>query len=182
MVVGRSAATIAEVCFAVQVALMLHELGATVGLSWLQTLSVPVVILLTTAQVFCWFGVLTRNHLGHAIEESLWAFTFAMVGVALVLSASSATGHWVWVTRSGGVLCALYVSFMVTVDVPMYVRRWRSGDFDDQRLSLADGWSDALHRRVVTRDWQIWKPEVAWLSGYFSGAVWISLGMVLLAG
>jgi hypothetical protein len=39
---------------------------------------------------------------------------------------------------------------------------------------------DALYRREVTRDWKIWKPEVAWLTGYFTLAVWLSLGMVHL--
>ena len=181
MVVGRSAATVAEISFACQVAMTLHELGATTTeLAWLQMLAVPVVLLLTTAQGFCWLGMLTKNHLGHAIEESLWALTFAMVGVAMLWSAPLATDHWVWITRIGAAFCAMYVLFMVTVDVPMYVRRWRSGEHADERLSLKAGWSDALHRRVVTRDWRIWKPEVAWLTGYFSLAVWIAMGMVAL--
>lgn len=179
IVAGRSAATVAEISFACQVAMMLHELGASdTQLAWLQTLAVPVVVLLTIAQGFCWFSVLTKNHLGHAIEESLWAFAFAMVGLAMLWSAPLSTDHWVWITRSGVVLSAMYVLFMVTVDVPMYLRRWRSGEHTDERLSLAVGWSDALHRRVVTLDWKIWKPEVAWLTGYFSLAVWISMGMV----
>ena len=37
-----------------------------------------------------------------------------------------------------------------------------------------------LHRRVVTQDWAIWKPEVAWLTGYFSVAVWVSMGLMVL--
>jgi len=177
MAVGRSAATVAEVSFAIQVALMLHEFGGVSQVPWLQTLSIPVVVLLSVAQVFCWGGVLTRNHLWHAIEESLWAVTFAVVGVALLLTTSHATDQWIWITRSGVVFCFFYVLFMVVVDVPMYFKRWRSGEYDDQRLSLSAGWSDALHRRVCTRDWKIWKPEVAWLTGYFSIAVWISLAM-----
>lgn len=180
MVLGRAAATVAEVSFATQIALLMHEMGAALSMPWLQLTPAPIVVLLSIAQVFCWWSVLTRTHIWHAVEESLWAFTFAMVGVCLALAAGQATGHWVWLTRVGLVCTALYVLFMVTVDVPMYIRRWRSGEFADQKLSLSDGWRDALHRREPTRDWATWQPEVAWLTGYFSVAVWISMLLVVL--
>ena len=182
MVLGRSAATVAEVSFAVQVALVMHELGGVLALHWLQLTAVPIVVLLTTAQVFCWASVLTRSHIWHAIEESLWAFTFAMVVVCFAIVTMETTGHWLWVTRAGIVLGGFYVLFMVTVDVPMYVRRWRwrSSEFGAETLSLSEGWKDALHHRVPTRSWKIWKPEVAWLTGYFSVAVWISMTLVWL--
>ena len=34
---------------------------------------------------------------------------------------------------------------------------------------------DAWSRRVVTKEWKHWEPEVAWLTGYFSTAVWTSI-------
>src|SRR5262245_16700541 len=43
MFLGRSAATIAEVCFAVQVALVLHQLGAAGRVSWIVVVSYTVV-------------------------------------------------------------------------------------------------------------------------------------------
>jgi hypothetical protein len=77
---------------------------------------------------------------------------------------------------------------MVTVDVPMYLERWRSkhsaiiikNDDDDKHgkeQSLRQGFWDAWRRRHVTRDWNVWKHEVAWLTGYFSFAVWASIAM-----
>jgi len=72
-----------------------------------------------------------------------------------------------------------FVTFMISVDVPMYVGRWRRSRRDrTSNLSLREGLQDALHRRVITRDWSHWRPEVAWLSGYFSVAVWLSLSLV----
>ena len=181
MVAGRSAATIAEVCFACQNALVLHEIGGLASLPWVQSLAAPMVLILTIAQIFCWSSVLTLNHLGHAIEESLWAATFAVMGVCLALCAPELDGTWRAIGIAGAVSCAGYVTFMVTVDVPMYVRRWQRGTAaGERRLGLREGWSDALHRRVVTRDWATWKPEVAWLTGYFTLAVWVSLAMVCL--
>jgi len=58
-------------------------------------------------------------------------------------------------------------------------RRWRKGRAAGEvHLSLREGLTDVLRRRVVTREWAIWRPEVAWLTGYFSFAVWVSLALV----
>ena len=63
----------------------------------------------------------------------------------------------------------------------MYVKRLKKGKLKgDHSMDLWNGLKDALTRRVVTRDWKIWKPEVAWLSGYFTFGVWVSLLMVYL--
>lgn len=99
MVIGRAAATIAEVSFATQVALLIDEFGASLGVG-MHLLSVATVALFATAQIFCWFGMITRNHLWHAIEESLWALTFTVIGMALVWNAPSAPGTGSWCPRS----------------------------------------------------------------------------------
>lgn len=93
----------------------------------------------------------------------------------------SGTARWFVVT--GVVATAGYVLFMVVVDVPMYVRRWRQGRAAKEiHLSIRAGLADAMTRRVVTRAWAIWKPEIAWLTGYFSFAVWASLALVHFPG
>ncbi|MDC0254438.1 hypothetical protein OAK75_06025 [Bacteriovoracales bacterium] len=181
IILGRSAATIAEVSFAFQVGLMIHEMGTTTGISWLQNLLIPIVFLLTVAQFFCWLSVLSLNHLGHAIEESLWAFTFLIVGVSLFFSLAHLDGNWFAMALGGSMACALYVLFMLLVDIPMYISRWKEGlGSKNQKMGLKEGWNDALRRRVPTRDWKIWKPEAAWLTGYFTIAVWISLAITFL--
>jgi hypothetical protein len=180
---GRSAATLAEVGFAAQMALWLQRVGQLAGLPLVCHFSYAVVPLLALAQVFCWASVITLNHLGHAIEESIWAGTMAGVVICLATAYPSVTG----VPRlfvAAGVLCtAGYVLFMVVIDVPMYVRRWRRGRARGEAyLSFRAGLADALMRRVVTQAWAIWRPEVAWLTGYFSFAVWVSLAFVHLPG
>jgi hypothetical protein len=73
----------------------------------------------------------------------------------------------------------VYVAYMVMVDVPMYLERWRSNQQSGKfkPMSLHVGWWDAWGRRVVTQEWKVWKHEVAWLTGYFSVAVWTSIAM-----
>lgn len=175
---GRAAATVAEVCFAAQVALALHELGGVAGLSWVQGASPVVVVALASAQGFCWASVVTLDHGGHAIEESIWAATFAWVAVCLAAVASQVDGALRWSAVVGGLGCVGYVLFMLRVDVPMYVQRWREGRAAGvQRLGVREGFVDAWTRRVQDRSWRSWRPEVAWLTGYFSLAVWTSLAM-----
>ena len=49
IVLGRALATIAEVSFAFQVALLVHEMGAATGILWVQNLFFPIILLLTIA-------------------------------------------------------------------------------------------------------------------------------------
>lgn len=179
MFLGRCAATVAEVCFATQVALCLHQVGVVAQLPWIMTASYFVVPPLALAQCFCWYSVLTLNHLGHAIEESLWTATMALVGVCLFAAAGQLEGSMFWLTSGGAVVALGFVAFMTLVDVPMYVSRWRRARVERRRfLGLREGLQDARSRRIATRDWAVWRPEIAWLTGYFSFAVWLSVSFV----
>jgi len=181
--VGRSLATLAEVCFAVQVALCLHQLGVLARIPWIATAALFVVPPLALAQVFCWHSVLTLNHLGHAIENSLWTLTMAGVGVCLVAATGNLHGGPLLFVSTTAALALGFVIFMALNDVPMYVRRWRESRRERRRyLSLREGLRDARHRLVITRDWADWRSEVAWLTGYFSIAVWLSLSLVYFSG
>src|SRR6201747_1757589 len=79
--VGRSVATVAETCFAVQWAITLHQLGTMTGSDTSLNAAWAIVPLILVAQCFSWYAVLTTNYLGHAVENSIWAATFVVVGV-----------------------------------------------------------------------------------------------------
>ncbi len=182
MFVGRSAATVAEICFAAQVALCVRHLGMVAHVPSIVTASYFVVPPLVLAQCFCWYSVITLSHLGHAIEESLWTITMALVGVCSAVAAGHLEGNMFWCASGGAVFTLGFVVFMTLVDVPMYVRRWRQAR-NEQRafLGMRAGVQDALNRRIATREWAVWRPEVAWLTGYFSIAVWVSVSLVHLS-
>lgn len=183
MFVGRTAATVAEISFAIQVALCLHHIGEVAQMPWIMQASYFVVPPLVIAQGFCWYSVATLNHLGHAIEQSLWTATMAGVGVCLVAATGNLSGSMLLFVSAGAVLSFGFVIFMTVVDVPMYVRRWREARAANQPyLTIGDGLRDALYRRIATQEWSKWKPEVAWLTGYFSIAVWLSVSLVHFTG
>ena len=71
-----------------------------------------------------------------------------------------------------------YLAFLMTIDVPMYLSRWRAGVADgSKRLRHIEGLRDVSTRWVVTHDLAEWKDEIAWMSLYFSAAVWASLAL-----
>jgi len=181
VVVGRSVATVAELCFAAQWAVILNQLGAMTNTDI--TLSIALVIfpLLLIAECFSWYAVLTTNYLGNAIENSIWAVAFFLVGVALCRLLPEYHGVVRAVLIAAIVCTVLYLAFLVTVDVPMYFNRWRAGRARGKlHLPLFEGLRDVSTRWVVTHDLAEWKEEIAWMSLYFSGAVWASLALVVL--
>jgi hypothetical protein len=74
-----------------------------------------------------------------------------------------------------------YLAFLMIIDVPMYLSRWRSKLADGSRLLRPlEGLRDVSTRWVVTHDLAEWKDEIAWMSLYFSAAVWASLALCVL--
>jgi len=56
----------------------------------------------------------------------------------------------------------------------MYLERWQPGA---AYLSLGEGVDQTLARCIVERDWAKWWQDAAWLSAYFTLAVWISIAL-----
>jgi hypothetical protein len=66
----------------------------------------------------------------------------------------------------------------MTIDVPMYLSRWRTEVGDGSALlKPLEGLRDVSTRWIVTHDLAHWKDEIAWMSLYFSAAVWASLAL-----
>lgn len=68
---GRVAATVAEICFAVQLGLLVHQLGVQAGMPWVQKAAWVIPVFMVAAQGFCWHSVLTLNHITQAVESML---------------------------------------------------------------------------------------------------------------
>jgi len=176
--VGRSVATVAEVCFAAQWALLLREGAAASGRPLARVMSCVLVPLILVAEVFSWLAVLTSSYLLHGVENSLWTSAAALtVGAfAQVRSRLDDRGRRALAAVIGG--GAVYILFMLAVDVPMYLARWQTDlAAGNQGLTVTEGWREILQRCTVVRDWAAWRQDVPWLSLYFSVAVWISIAL-----
>jgi hypothetical protein len=176
--VGRSVATVAELCFAAQWALILHQLGTMTGADTTVTAAWLIVPLILVAECFSWYGVVTTNYLGNAIENSIWAVAFFIAGIGLCRLLPEFDGAVRVVIAVTIVGISAYLAFLMTIDVPMYLNRWRTERADGGRLlHPLEGLRDASTRWVVTHDIAEWKDEIAWMSLYFSMAVWASLAL-----
>jgi hypothetical protein len=178
VVVGRSVATVAEICFAAQWAIILHRLGTMTGAGATLSAAWVIVPLIVIAECFSWHAVLTKNYLSNAIENSIWAVSFFIVGIGLCRLLPEFHGSLGVALVIGIIGIAGYLVFLATIDVPMYLTRWQARRRARLRpISLREGLRDASVRWVVNHDIAEWKGEIPWMSLYFSAAVWASLAL-----
>jgi hypothetical protein len=179
--VGRSVATVAEVCFAAQWTMILLQLGTMTDATTAVNAAWVIVPLILVAECFSWYAVVTTNYLFNAIENSLWAVAFFIVGIGLCRLMPEFDGAVRLVLAVTSVGIAVYLAFLMTVDVPMYLKRWRADvALGNRLLQPLEGLRDVSTRWIVTHDLSEWKEEIAWMSLYFSAAVWASLGLCVL--
>ena len=178
IVVGRSVATIAELCFVAQWALLLHAIGKYKDEGFVRHISYWILPIIVVAEVFSWTSVVTTINFGHVIEESLWAFTACLIFVCFAILHSSSDGVSKKLYALLMSVTIVYLLFMLTVDIPMYYERWQE-DIALNRISLSivDGFRDLSYRWVVVDNWKTWKVEVPWMTLYFSIAVWMSIAL-----
>ena len=180
VLVGRSVATVAELCFAAQWALLLREGARATGSGAVGTVSRLIVPLIALAETSSWLAVLTTANLGHVFENSLWGLSAALIVASLIAMAPR------WPT-SGRPLLGIwaaagiaYVAYMFVVDVPMYWSRWIADEaMARDYLSIAHGVVDASACKLASLRWEDWRHEVVWMTLYFSGGVWASISLIL---
>lgn len=179
VMVGRSVATVAELCFAAQWALVLREYAQAADSRVARFAGTAAVPLIVIAETFSWYSVLTTSNLGHVVEELLWGLCGALLAVSLV-------AMWRYVERPLrprlGLWCgasAAYAAYMFLVDVPMYWSRWIADEVNGRLyMSLEHGLRDVAERWVVSHHWADWQSELVWMSLYFSVGVWVSISLI----
>ena len=181
VVVGRTVATVAELCFAAQWVMILHQLGIVTGADTTLQVAWVILPLIVVAECFSWYAVLTTNYWGNAVENSIWAGVFFLIGIGVcrLLPEFDGAVRVILAAAIAGIVG--YLAFLMTVDVPMYLRRWRAKvAAGGKLLRPLDGLRDASTRWVVTYDLAEWKDEIVWMSLYFSLAVWSSLALCVV--
>ena len=177
--IGRSVATVAELAFAAQWALMLYEIGRSTGNKTIMAFSKVIVPMLVVAECFSWYACTTGNFFGTIIEESLWG----LAATVLVAGFWMARPYYANIQRRfiNGVLFmgAGYVVYMATVDVPSYVTKFLANQADGKQYSeVLNGFIEVATQRRLTHEYMDWKYEMVWMTLYFSLAVWASMLIV----
>jgi hypothetical protein len=179
IIIGRSVATVGELCFAAQWSAILHGMSLMSHSVFVQASSLAIVSLIALAEVFSWHAVLTTAQRGHVIENSIWGVAAALVVTSMLMIGPHTIANLylpMMVCIAGA---AAYVVFIFGWDVPMYWSRWLADQAGGrQYLGLGQGLVDVCRRRVVSGRWEDWKGEVMWMSLYFTFGVWSSIFIV----
>ena len=179
VLVGRSVATLAELCFVAQWALILRNASKVTGSMVGKVVALALVPMIAIAETCSWYSVLTTSNVGHVAEESIWGLSVALLVASVVVTLPRATPSQRPVLVAWCVAGLGYVAFMFSVDVPMYWSRLIADEAVGRHyLTLVQGFIDVSQRHIVSHRWADWKNEVAWMSLYFTLAVWISISLV----
>jgi hypothetical protein len=179
VMVGRSIATVAELCFAAQWALVLHRMALLSNNQTGIAVSLLIVPLILLAEGCSWYAVLTTAQRPHALENSIWGIGAALIIAGLLLIEPHRVAGLYLPMIAWCVGGAAYVAYIFLFDVPAYWSRWRADQASGrQYLSLAEGVIDAWRTRIVSYRWEIWKTEVLWMSLYFTLGAWSSISLV----
>ncbi len=178
VLLGRTVATIAEVSFVCQWAIILNRLSTQFGSKIARSISLAIVPVIITAECFSWYAVISTHYFGNMVEESLWGITYFLIAISLLVLRMKFNRPTKLAVTFAIVGSLIYVLFMATVDVPMYFNRWQS-DLSSRKLyfGFVDGIHELATQWVVTHDIQLWRDEIPWMSLYFSIAVWTSIAL-----
>jgi hypothetical protein len=177
--VGRSVATVAELCFAAQWALLLHEYAHAAHSRLGKVAAAAAVPLIVVAESFSWYSVLSTSNLGHVVEESLWGMCAALIALTVWAIWPRSDRSLRRLLAAWGVASLIYAAYMFLVDVPMYWSRWLADEANGRAyLSIAHGLRDVSERWVVSHRWEDWQSELVWMSLYFSVGVWVSISLI----
>jgi len=181
VVVGRTSATIAEICFSLQSAMLIYDLGRVLQSDSVILVAYAIVPIIVFAQACCWNATLTLNHIWHGIEEMAWVIMVTLAAGCFFTGLIILSGVYKALMLIGLLSCLGSAYIMLFIDIPMYFSRRKHGAKSGLRfLTLSEGINDALTRRVQTSDWSIWKKEALWITPYFTVGVWLSIGMTMV--
>merc|ERR1712194_266389 len=139
-------------CFVKQMSLCLQEIVKRYELRKLYGCNYYVHII-GIAELCSWIGVATKCQIWNAFEESIWTLTALHITICYIalyvecrrrhLEKEEELKRYCMVCTVSGLL---FVTFMITVDVPMYVQRFYADNANNvEYLSLMDGIFDLMH-------------------------------------
>ena len=200
MVVGRTLATIGELCFISQmkhafIALSkdLCKLGrgdpSTHKL--IQDIASATWWFIVVAQTCCWICVTTGYTAWSAVEESIWTICFAFFWLSalyfrfLVISKNENLHREFKMSRillNTFLFCTtIYLIFMITIDVPMYINLVSQYEKEGRKyISFVEGLITGTSCNKVSKKFSDWWTEARWQTPYFTFAVWVSLALAAM--
>jgi hypothetical protein len=177
--IGRSLATVAELCLMAQLSIYVRELAKATHQKTALRISWMIMPMITIAEICSWYAVITTNYLGNFCEESLWTLSAFLLTIGYWLTRGRVDVKAKFNLAAGLLIAVGYLIFMTTVDLPMYFTRWQADQAAHHvYFTLSEGIHDVATRWVLTRSYTDWQTEMPWMGLYFSVAVWLSISLI----
>ncbi len=174
--VGRSIATVAELGFVAQWAIVLYLVGKATQSTGVKRIATVIFPMIFVAEIFSWYASITTNTIGSVVEESLWGVVFGLIAAASLLAQPRLRLEYRAVTLAVTAGLVVYVAYMFLVDVPFYYQKWQ-GDLVAGKAfdPIGVGVEKMLSQWTLSRAEADWRYEFLWQGLYFSVGVWSSL-------
>ena len=191
-VIGRTLATIAELCFISQISILINELSedvlnfSSLGLKLNRFCAYLIFVLILIAETISWIGILTKNQLFNCGEESLWMISIliALICFMNIFINRKKNSNNVYLNLFFFLFFlvgTMFVLYMFLVDILMYYKRWKlSEDKNMKYLGIIEGYYDASYCHELTKNYSEWKEDIMWMTPYFSFCVWASISFITL--
>jgi len=184
--ITRSCATIAEISLGILVVLMVLNILKHIQrqnknkiFKTLENVCYLIISLPVLANMNCWMGVSTNFNLFNVIEESLWAI-YAIVLLAIftisIKNISKRTKKYNIIKNTfiiGIILLILYICYMITIDIPLYFKRYLYYIDDSKVEKINHGLRSMFQCRIITNKYSDWNTEIIWMTSYFT--LWMFL-------
>jgi len=115
---ARIVATLAELSFVAQVALVLHTCAQAAGARFVRAAAWLLVPLIVLAEIFSWYSALTTDFIGSVFEESIWPITLSLAVAGFAILRHRFQGALKKAITGAIAADTAYVLFMCAVDVP----------------------------------------------------------------
>ena len=145
----RSLSTVAEFAFTLQLSnwFKLHH-----------TYKSGLLLFISAAEVCCWIGTITGKTKWHVAEESIWCVSGLFLYIWLQFN-----HHNILNKVETEIILGLYIIYMFIYDIPLHYYRPNSSK------------TEILICEHVSKDIDLWKDTLVWMTGYFTMGSWISL-------
>jgi len=174
--IGRFCATFAEIAFSYQITKLWQMIVTNYSNKYFNTAKICWV-LCCFAQILCWIGVITTNHIFHAFETSLWGLSSLIltVNTCIILSKiPNKNNSDILILKIFTLLCLFFSIYIFTIDVPMYIEKWILNGKGIYSLTLNEGFHDSFTCKV-NKSFELWSKEMIWMTPYFLIGPYISL-------
>lgn len=177
--VGRCVESLVELCFVVQWSLLLSEMARAERSIFARHIAHSILPLAAVAQGFAWFAVATRNPMGLALEQAVWALMASATAVALAELWRRTFKPLRSFLALTVVLCMAFAAYASLIDIPLHIARFRADEATPHvYLEFAQGLYDAATNYVVARDFGFFREQRGWPSFAANIVVWLSIALM----